>query len=191
MCHSRLAQRTPGSHPCDALSGEGCGRKSGFVDRPDDEDRAVAESLRRGSEVEDQLADDAAPPRVSIVQFLRGATERPPSGHDVDRRVVQEIAGPVLVGPSGGDEDRPVGLGDEPDRDRPPFAAPPAACPETREPIVVGQGVVDLGLALGVGRRLGVGAWNERAGVGLRVRIVGGRQRPRCQDLPSVATDGA
>jgi hypothetical protein len=161
---------------------------SGRVYRPDDEDRAAAESLRRGPEAEDQLADGAAPTRITIVQFLRDPAERPPLDDDLDRGVDQEIAGPGVVGRSGGDEDRPVGLGDEPDRDRTPFAAPPAARPEAGKTIVVGERVVDGRDALATARRTRSDARIERWAVG---PAVAGRQRPRCQDLPSVATDGA
>jgi len=146
--------------------------------------------------VEDQLADGAAPSRIAIVQFLGDAAERSPSNDDLDRRVDDEIAGPGLVGRSGGDEDRPVGLGDEADRDRTPFAAPPAARPEAGKAIIVGERVVSRALALRAGRPPRGDSRTEgrvaRLGAGLIVRlIVAGRQRPRCQDLPSVATDGA
>jgi hypothetical protein len=161
---------------------------SGLVHGPDDEDRAAAEPLGRGPETEDQLADGAASPRIAIVQFLRDPAERPPFDDDLDRGVGQQIARPGVVGRSGGDEDRPVGLGDEPNRDRTPFAAPPAARPEAGESIVSGERVVDRSNALGTARRPRSEARIQRRAVGL---IVAGRQRPRCQDLPSVATDGA
>ena len=161
---------------------------SGLVHGPDDEDRAAAEPLRWGPEAEDQLADRAAPPRIAIVQFLRDPAKRPPFDDDVDRGVGQQVAGPGVVGRSGGDEDRPVRLGDEPDRDRTPFAAPPAARPEAGKSIIVGERVVDRTNALGTARRPRSETRISRWAVWL---IVAGRQRPRCQDLPSFATDGA
>jgi hypothetical protein len=114
----------------------------------------------------DELADRPPTARIAIVQLLGLAPEGTAGQLDLDGRVGPEVRGPVALERSGGDEDRAVRLVDEPDRDRPPRAGSVAAGPQPGEPLV----------------------WRAVQG---GPRVVAGRQRLRCQDLPSVATDGA
>jgi hypothetical protein len=165
------------------------------IRRRDDEDRAAAETLRRCPVAEDQLADGPAAARVAIVEHVGDAAERPPGDGDLDHRVDEEVAGPGAVRRAGGDEDRSVRLLDEPDRDRAGGAAQPAAGPEMGEARVVGERGIEVGNAIGApggtARRAARRPGGRAGPPGRAVDIVGGRQRLRCQDLPSVATDGA
>ena len=152
----------------------------------DGEDRTAAEPLGRGAVAQDQLAHHPAATRIAIVERLRQAGKRGAADRDVDEWVGKEVAGPRAVGRAGGNENRAVGLGDEPDRDQAQLPGSPAARPQPRKPVVGGQVGVESGRAI---RAPGETVSGSRA-AGRRV-VVGSRQRPRCQDLPSVATDGA
>jgi hypothetical protein len=174
-----------------AAHGVGSGRLSAGVERPDHEDRAAAQPLGRRPVAKDQLANGATAARVAVVEDLRLAGERAAGGVDVDRSVDEQIRGPCPIERAGGDENRAVGLVDEADRDRPPLPAPPAARPEPGEPRVTGKGLVEGGDALGAAGRAGRGSLGASRLVGLVGPVAGARQRLRCQDLPSVATDGA
>lgn len=119
-----------------------------------------------------------------VVEEIGLADERSSVRGHLDGRVSQEIRRPRPIQRPGRDKNRAVGLADEPDRDLTPFAGLPAACAEASEPRVVGERRIEVGDALGAASR----PVPRRAG---RPVSLGVRQRPRCQDLPSVATDGA
>ena len=190
---ARPARRArAGSRGGRAPRGSAGRRPSARVDRPQDEDRAAAETLRRRSVAEDQLTDGPAPAGIAVVEELGLAGERPPPRLDVERRIGEEIGRPGSIERPCGNKDRSVGLVDEADRDPSPLAAPPAARPETGEPGIRPEGLVDGGDALAAARRPGRDGRGPRTRLGRGVeRIVRGGQRLRCQDLPSVATDGA
>lgn len=166
--------------------------------RTDHEDRAGAEAFRRGAVAEDELADGAAPARVAIVEILGDACECPAADGDLHLRVGEQVEGPGAPGRPGRDEDRAVRLLDETHGDRARRAAPPAADDEAGEAVVGGEVGVEGGIAPGRAGGNGVGGTGVGArrgsprGAAVSSRIVrAGRQRLRCQDLPSVATDGA
>jgi hypothetical protein len=172
-----------------APAGRGCRVRwplfgSGRRDRPDDEDRSAAQSFGRRSVAEDQLAHRPTATRVAILEDLSLADERPSLDRDLDRGVGQQVRGPGPIERAGCDEDRAVRLADEPDRDITDRAAAAAARAQPREPGIVGEARVEGRDALGAPSR--AGDWRSRWTVRLGIR-----QRPRCQDLPSVATDGA
>jgi hypothetical protein len=156
------------------------GPRSARLVRADHEDRAAPETLRRGPVAEDQLPDRPATARVPIFEEVGFAGERAAAGLDLDRRIDEEIGRPRAVERAGRDEDRAVRLVDVSDGDGAPLPAPPAAGPDAGEPGVEGEGVVECRNPLRAAR-----------GPGRSRPAVAGRQRLRCQDLPSVATDGA
>ena len=130
-----------------------------------------------------------------VVEGLGQASEGPPSGNDLDDGVDQEVARPGAVRRTGGDENGPIWLGDEADRNRSPLAGPSTAGPQPGEARVVSQRRVESWSTIGATGRARTGCRpvvtpGVRRGSGPVVGIAV-RQRLRCQDLPSVATDGA
>ncbi len=216
-CREKRMPRTasPGHHPkvrdvvrrmtysgqSSCCHGRGPRFRSARLDRPDREDLAAPDPLRRRAIAQDQAADRPAAARIVILERLCYASERAATSHDIDGRIGQQVHGPAAVRRPGRDEDRSVRLVDEADRDGPQLTRSPAACAEAGEPLVRRQEVVDrrnplraAGKPRGRARRglgstiRGAGGWAPGGPVGLTVRR---RQRLRCQDLPSVATDGA
>jgi hypothetical protein len=115
----------------------------------------------RGRAVAEDEPADS-PSGVDGVERLGDRRPGPIADGDRAARLGLEVAGPVGLGVAGRDEHAPVGFLDEADGDRDVPATDPAA----------GDDPGDLAPA------------DE-----LRPDLV--RQRPRCQDLPSVATAGA
>lgn len=134
---------------------------------------------------QDQLADRAATARVAVVEVLGDCRERAAADGDLQSRVGEQVERPGAVGRPRGDENRTVRLVDEADGDRPWGTGPSASDDEPGEAVIGGEVGVEKRVALG---RAG-DAW---PGAAVSSRILrAGRQRLRCQDLPSVATDGA
>jgi hypothetical protein len=154
---------------------------SGFVDRSKHEDRAAAESLGRRPVAQDELPDRAAAARIPVVENLGFTDERSTAHLDLDRGIDQEVRRPRAVEGSGRNKDRTIGLVDVTDGDRAPLPCPPTSGPEPGEPAIDREGVVECRNPVRATRRSGRP----------RVAVAGRRQRARCPDLPSVATDGA
>ena len=146
------------------------------------EDRAAPEPLGRGPEAEDQLTDRATSARIPVVDQLRASLESPAAERDLGRGLVQQVGGPGRIRRAGGNEDGAVRLFDESDRDLAPLPGPAPGRREPDEALVAGQSRVDRGRPLGPTGRTACSAG---------IAVGRGRQRLRCQDLPSVATDGA
>ncbi|HYX11107.1 MAG TPA: hypothetical protein VE817_03950, partial [Candidatus Acidoferrum sp.] len=77
------------------------------------------------------------------------AHEGTPCDGDVDRGIGEKVRGPGPIERSRRDQDRSIGLADEADGDLPRFAGSSAAHPETGEPLVVREGLVEIRNALG------------------------------------------
>ncbi len=166
-------------------------RRSAAAGGSDDEDRATAEAFRRRPVAKDQLADRPAAPRIAVVEDLCDSLERSAAGDHLEDRIDQKVARPRAVRRARRDEDRAIGLLDEPDSDQSGLTGPAPACSETGESCVGCEIVIEGGDSLGAARWTRGGTRTAGRIVAGAGGIVGSRQRLRCQDLPSVATDGA
>jgi len=128
------------------------------------EGEAAAQTFRRRAVAKDQLPDGPVASGIAVVEHLRVRGVRALADRDDTGRRCDQVQRPVGTGCGRRDENRAVIFGNEADRRLADQTRPATPCLDPGRAALCDQVVAEA-------------------------RV--GRQRVRCQDLPSVATAGA